>query len=304
MHLDIGCSLHPPPSTLHLPPDLLGAEQLMNKKHTSPASDSRPIAILDIGARAIRCDVAEVHPGGASILESLQKAVSLGKDTFGEGRIDPASIEACVEILKGFRHVLDEYGITQPGQIRAVATSSVREAQNRDAFLDRITVGAGINVEVLEDSEVEHLIYLALDDLLEHEPALRHGDVLAVEAGGGSTRVLLLRDGYVVYSGAFRLGALRMRESLGLEQTPAERVCEVLDAHIHRTVNQMRELIPAGAAPVLVALAGDTETALRSLVPGWKAAETAHIPIPASRLAEAVVRTPTDELIQIGRAHV
>ncbi len=272
---------------------------LMIKKNAPPASDSKLVAILDIGARAIRCDVAELRTGGgATILESLQKAVSLGKDTFGEGRIDPASIEACVEILKGFRHVLDEYGITQPEQIRAVATSSVREAQNRDAFLDRITVGAGINVEVLEDSEVEHLIYLALDDLLEHEPALRHGDVLAVEAGGGTTRVLLLRDGYVVYSGAFRLGALRMRESLGLEETPAERVCEVLDAHIHRTVNQMLELIPAGAAPVFVALAGDTETALRSLVPGWKTAETARIPLPASHLAETVVRTPTDELIR------
>lgn len=126
----------------------------MTKKPT-PASGGRLIAVLDIGARAIRCDVAEVHPdGGTSILESLQKAVSLGKDTFGEGRIDPVSVEACVEILKGFRHVLAEYGITQPEQIRAVATSSVREAQNRYAFLDRITVGAGINVDVLEDSEV------------------------------------------------------------------------------------------------------------------------------------------------------
>ena len=94
------------------------------------------------------------------------------------------------------------------------------------------------------------------------------------------------------------LGALRMRESLGLEETPAERVCEVLDAHIHRTLNQMRELIPAGATPIFVALAGDTETALRSLVPGWQTSEIARIPIPASHLAETVVSTPTDELIR------
>jgi exopolyphosphatase/guanosine-5'-triphosphate,3'-diphosphate pyrophosphatase len=263
------------------------------------AGQPRPVAVIDVGTRAIRLDVAEIRPDGQMrILESLQRASSLGKDTFAEGRIDPASIEEGVDILRDYRHVMQEYGITAPDQIRAVATSSVREAGNKDAFLDRLYIATGINVEVLEDAEVEHLIYLALHDLFEQEPVLQRGNVLVAEVGGGSTRLLLIQDGYVTYSGSFRLGALRLREVLEAEQTPTDRICAVLDHHIQRIINQMRQSVPAADVPCLIALAGDTETAMSRLLPGWGPDAKARIRVGTSRLAETVVSTPPEQLMR------
>jgi exopolyphosphatase / guanosine-5'-triphosphate,3'-diphosphate pyrophosphatase len=259
----------------------------------------RPAAVVDIGARAIRLDVAEIHPDGhMRILESLQQPVSLGKDTFGEGRIDRESIEECVDILKGFRHVMREYGITAPDQIRAVATSSVREAANREAFLDRIYIATGLSVDVLEDAEVEHLIHLAIHDLFEKEPALQTGNVLIAEVGGGSTRVLLIQDGYVTYSGAYRLGALRMREALDAFQPPPERMLTILNQHIQRIVNQMRDTLPARNAPYLVALAGDMETAMRRLLPGWNGDVVTRVKMAAFSLAEDLASTAPEVLMR------
>ena len=264
----------------------------------SPAR-TRQLAAIDIGARAIRLDVAEIGPDGqVRLLESLQQAVNLGRDTFGVGSIDRASIEECVAILRGFRHVMSEYGVTSPDQVRAVATSSVREAANREAFLDRIYVATGLTVDVLEDAEVEHLVHLAIHDLCEREPELMQGPILLVEVGGGSTRVILTQDGYVVYSGAFKLGSLRIRETLDTDRMPADRLCGLLDQHILRTVNQMRESVPIKQAPCLIALAGDMETAMRRLVPGWGSDDVARVKMARFTLAEKLVATPPEKLMQ------
>ncbi len=265
----------------------------------APTGRIRQVAVIDVGARAIRLDIAEIAPGGQMrLLESLQQAVSLGRDTFGAGSIDRASIEECVAILRGFNRVMREYGVTSPDQIRAVATTSVREAANREAFLDRIYVATGITVDVLEDAEVEHLIHLAIHDLFEREPAMNRGHVLIAEVGGGSTRLLLIEDGYVVYSGAFKLGSLRIREILETDRTPSDRLCNLLDQHILRTVNQMRESVPASKIPTLVALAGDMGSSMRRLLPGWGKTDMARVRLARFTLAEKLVATPPEKLMQ------
>jgi exopolyphosphatase/guanosine-5'-triphosphate,3'-diphosphate pyrophosphatase len=265
----------------------------------SPPERPRQVAVVDVGARAIRLDISEIAPGGGMrLLESVQQAVSLGKNTFGAGSIDRESIEECVTILKGFRQVMAEYGITAPDQIRAVATSSVREAANREAFLDRIYIATGISVEVLEDAEVEHLIHVATHGLFETIPALNSGEVLIVEVGGGATRLLLIQDGYVTYSGTYKLGALRMQETLETSQTPYDRLCAVLDQHIQRTINQMKEMVPAEKVPCLIALAGDMETAMRRLITGWDDDDTARVNMARFTLAEKIVSTPPEKLMQ------
>jgi exopolyphosphatase/guanosine-5'-triphosphate,3'-diphosphate pyrophosphatase len=265
----------------------------------APPGPPRQVAIVDIGARAIRLDISEIASDGEiRLLESVQQAVNLGKDTFGEGSIDSKSIEECVAILKGFRRVMSDYGIVSSSQIRAVATSSVREAANREAFLDRIYIATGISVDVLEDAEVEHLIHLAIHDLFEKVPDLNTGAVLVAEVGGGATRLLLIQDGYVTYSGAYRLGALRMQEALGTLQTPYDRLCAVLDQHIKRTINQMKESLPIQTVPRLIALAGDTETAMRRLISGWGKNDVVRVKMARFTLAEKIVSTPPEKLMQ------
>ena len=152
----------------------------------SPAAvvaTTRPVAVLDLGATAIRLVVAEL-PSGASprILEEASRAVLLGKDTFGGGRLGAATIEATLRALEGFRRIMDSYGVVR---YRAVATSAVREATNRDTFLDRVRLRAGIDVEVIDGSEENRLTYLAVREALRDHEAMTDGDALLVAAVPG-----------------------------------------------------------------------------------------------------------------------
>ena len=93
-------------------------------------------AVIDIGTIAIRMVIAEVGAKNEiRYLEQLQKPVRFGKDVFKTGRLSSTSMRQGVNILRGFKTVIDTYGIKK---IHAIATSAVREAQNRDNFIDQI----------------------------------------------------------------------------------------------------------------------------------------------------------------------
>lgn len=230
----------------------------------------RLAAVIDMGATAIRMDIAEIDRGGnVRRLESLRKSVPLGKDTFAKGRIGQETIGQCIAVLKGFQAVMAEYGIKDPGQVLAVATSSVREAANADSFRDRVYVATGINLKVVDEAEQTRLTFLAAQEVFAIKPDLAQADVLFAEVGGGSTELFLLRQGQVSFSNSYELGTLRMRETLETYLTPTERVRRILGQHIGRTAETMKRDVPPVPSPVLVAMSGDAQFAASKISPKW-----------------------------------
>src|SRR5262245_23336749 len=191
----------------------------------------RPFAVVDLGASAVRLVVAEVQPGSTPhLLEEASRGVLLGKDTFTHGRLGTATVEATLKALEGFRRIMDTYGV---GRYRAVATSAVREAANRDSFLDRVRLRTGIEVEVIDGFEENRLSYIAVRERLRDHPALTTGDALLVEVGGGSADISFLRAGSPIRSGTYALGAIRMRQNLNAWQGSPEQASRLIRRHIH-----------------------------------------------------------------------
>src|SRR5207249_4277765 len=179
------------------------------------AATARQVAVIDMGTSSVRMAVAEITAAGqVRQLETLAQAVNLGKDAFISGTISKATIEDCVRVLKSYRRILKEYQIENPAQVRVVATSAVREATNRLAFIDRIYIATGFQVEPLDEAEVIRITFLGVQPFLPSDPTLGQGRALVTEVGGGSTELLLVKGGDVVYSHTYRLGSLRLRETL------------------------------------------------------------------------------------------
>ena len=115
--------------------------------------DPRPetVAVIDIGASAVRLVIAELIPGRPpAVLDEAVRGVSLGKETFSGGRIGSGPMDAVLHAMEGFKRLMDEHGVTR---YRAVATSAVREASNADTFLDRVKVKTGLRLDVIDASE-------------------------------------------------------------------------------------------------------------------------------------------------------
>jgi exopolyphosphatase/guanosine-5'-triphosphate,3'-diphosphate pyrophosphatase len=242
----------------------------MKTESVSPTKDVAapplPVAVIDIGATSLRMQVSEIHADGTiRKLESFSQAISLGKDSFIKGRIETATIEDCVHVLRIYRDKLDEYGIKDNRQIRVVATSAVKEAENRLAFQDRIYIATGFEVELLDEAELHRITYLGVLPFVEmmHEEFENYS--LICEVGGGTTEIVLFRRDEVVFSQTYRQGSLRLERTLGSFETQTNSSIEILQSQIMNAVQQIQKGLGEYEPVNMIALGGDVRFAANEL---------------------------------------
>jgi exopolyphosphatase/guanosine-5'-triphosphate,3'-diphosphate pyrophosphatase len=283
-------------------PHLRRAARAAAKRDRASGPDS-PVAVLDIGASAVRLVVAEVHSGSPPrILEEASRGVQLGKDTFARGSLGPDTIRATLKALEGFRTIMDSYGV---GRYRAVATSAVREAQNRDTFVDRVRLRTGIDLEVIDGPEENRLTYLAVSERLRGHEALTTGSTLLVEVGGGSGDISLLRKGEPTLSGTYALGSIRVLQGVASWRGGHDQRTRLLRRHIHNVVGDIRREMALGSARHLIALGGDIRFAARQLLEDDLAAQPVRS-LPRQRFVsfcDAIVKNDVDQLVESYNLH-
>jgi exopolyphosphatase/guanosine-5'-triphosphate,3'-diphosphate pyrophosphatase len=221
----------------------------------TPASETELIGVLDMGASAIRLIVAEIDAKrSVRVIEEASRGVLLGRDTFAGGAIRSQTVDAALDALAGFRRIMDGYGVAN---IRAVATSAVREARNADMFLDRIQRRTNIQFEIINEAEESRLVYLAVRHALRKGAAFKAARALLIEVGGGSTSLTVLRRGQPTRSGVYALGSVRLRQQLDLRRHTHELQVALLKRYIANVVEEIRLEMPLDRITQVVALGGD-----------------------------------------------
>lgn len=259
----------------------------------------RTVAVIDIGATSIRMAIAEIRPDGSvHLLDTLVQPVNLGKDAFTARRFRRQTIEEAVRVLRKYQRVLQEYGIG-PENTRTVATTAVREAANRLTFLDRVYIATGLDVEPIDEAEVNRITYMGIQPQLDADPELASAKTIVVEVGGGSTEMLVVRGGNVLYSNTYRLGALRMAQTLRTLGAPIRKRVPLLESQIRRAVSRICEAVRVDTRIEMVALGGDIRFAVRQLLSDWDGETLARIDVEKlSVLANAVLQRSSEELVQ------
>jgi len=260
---------------------------------------AQPVAVIDIGSSSIRMSLAEIRDGNVRVLDTLQQSVALGKDVFTCGSIHKDRIEECVRVLRSFRKFLDEHGLRDRGAIRAVATTAVREAANRDVFLDRIYMATGFDVNVLSEADTTRLTYLSMLPHVRRENHLARSTVIIVEMGGGTTEVLAVRGENVILSNTYRLGALRLRQTAEQLRAPAAQTRELMENAMDRAIDHIRFSVPKRGGVHVVALGGDARYAVQALT-GEQAPEgMIGLPVRSvASLASKLLETPVETIAE------
>jgi len=235
----------------------------MTEAKQQSEAPARIVAVIDIGSNSVRMVIAQVLPDGQiETLERMHRAVRLGQDTFVHGRLGQETMNASCAILRDYKRVLETY---QVRQVRAVATSAVREAANADAFLDRVYLTTSLDVEIIEAAEESRLTVSAVRRALEGVTGPRRGYTLIADVGGGSSLLTLLHDDRVEQSGAYRMGSIRLQEQLSTQQEPAERAADLLRHQIASGVASIEAAMPLGKVRTFVAVGGDARFAARQI---------------------------------------
>jgi exopolyphosphatase/guanosine-5'-triphosphate,3'-diphosphate pyrophosphatase len=177
---------------------------IMSLRPSSGAAgaSSALLAAVDIGSNSFRLEIAQLQHGRYRRIAYIKETVRLGGGLDADGNLTDAAAERGLACLRQFAAQLQQHG---PQQVRAVATQTLREARNRDAFLLKAQAALGHPVEVISGREEARLIYAGVS-FLQPGPAER----LVVDIGGRSTEMILGQGRQARVVESFRVGSVSL----------------------------------------------------------------------------------------------
>jgi len=149
----------------------------------TPTSASAHLAAIDIGSNSFRLEIAQLQHGRYRRIGYLKETVRLGGGLDANGFLTEEAAQRGLDCLRRFAQRLQGF---EAYQVRAVATQTLREARNRDAFLLRAEAALGFGIEVVSGREEARLIYTGVS-FLQPGQARR----LVIDIGGRSTEMIV-----------------------------------------------------------------------------------------------------------------
>jgi exopolyphosphatase/guanosine-5'-triphosphate,3'-diphosphate pyrophosphatase len=194
-------------------------------------------AAIDIGSNSIKLVVVDAAASDSfDVLARKREVVRLGHETLLKGYISRDAIQRAARCIKRLRSVADARGAES---IVAIATASIREADNSDRFVRAMEKKTGVRVAVLSGTEEARLIGLAASQGC----ATKGLTTLNIDIGGGSTEVSVFRKGKPVTLLSMKLGAVGLTERFLTSDPPrAEQLDQLRDEIRTALENPSREL--------------------------------------------------------------
>ncbi len=162
---------------------------------------------IDIGTNAARLLIGEVvHDSGRSFVKKISYTripLRLGDDVFSLGRIDVKKKLNLINTMKAFEIITDIFEVKE---LKAYATSAMREAENAAQIVTDIKSATGIDLNIISGAEEANVI-LGTFMLLDFD---KGRPFVVIDVGGGSTEINIFKKGEKVGSKSFKVGTLRM----------------------------------------------------------------------------------------------
>jgi exopolyphosphatase/guanosine-5'-triphosphate,3'-diphosphate pyrophosphatase len=174
------------------------------------------LAGVDIGTLTCRLLIADLpHGGRLKELRSERRILRLGEGVDQTRQLSVAAMDRVLSCLREWQEMIDAFHVDAAA---AVATSAVRDAENRDEFLDRVKREVGFDVELISGEEEARRTMLGIRSGLPHGVT----DVLALDIGGGSAEFIIDRPGENPVVRSIDIGVVRLCERLLHHDPPTE----------------------------------------------------------------------------------
>ena len=175
------------------------------------------LAAIDIGSNAARLLITDVQVNARSApefnkLALIRVPLRLGFDVFERGVISDDKVEKFLKTIESYKLLMDVYEVEN---LKACATSAMRDAANGPEIIRRIRERTGIRMEIISGEQEASYIYenhiaenLTLDQ-----------SYLYIDVGGGSTELTFFSNGKLIFKESFNIGTIRLLKNLVVENT-------------------------------------------------------------------------------------
>jgi len=211
---------------------------------------------IDVGSNAMRLAIGFLdHNRKLHIVEDLREPVRLGKDVFTHGTISRETTQKAIEAFTHFKELIEQHRVVRT---RAVATSAVREARNKDEFIKKIHQASGIELKPITSEEEALLVYLAVSKKI----PLEGKTAMLIDIGGGSVEVTLARNSKILATESFQMGAVRLLQVLEEKKYGEKKFNLMVQEYVQAAQNRFNQKLPNEKADICVGTGGNLDALL------------------------------------------
>lgn len=167
-------------------------------------------AAIDIGSNAIRLLIVSVFSNNSlkqyRKINLVRLPIRLGGDVFIDNKISKNKTNQLISALKSFKILMS---INKVHEYKICATSAMREASNTKKIIKEVYDTLKLNINVITGKEEASIIANVFVKNYNH-----YNNLLYVDVGGGSTELTVINDGNIITSKSFKIGAVRMLNSV------------------------------------------------------------------------------------------
>jgi exopolyphosphatase/guanosine-5'-triphosphate,3'-diphosphate pyrophosphatase len=213
------------------------------------------VAAVDLGTNSTRLLVADVEDGRLDEVARRLTITRLGEGVDERRRLLPVPIARVRNCLAEYRRELESL---RAERTLCIATSSVRDADNGEAFLGEIEWSYGFTTRLLSGEEEAAMMIRGVTN---GRPPL--DDVLVVDIGGGSTELVVANDGEVSYATSLDVGCVRVTERFLSSDPPTRPELAAAGGYVRSLLPELEAAATMGVAGTVTTLAtldlGDAE---------------------------------------------
>lgn len=191
--------------------------------------DQKYLAI-DIGSNAMRAVYGILDKNSdLDIIDNLRFPLRLGEDVFKGKKISSHKFELT---LNAFSQICEFIERNDIQQVKAIATSAIRDSKNGHKLIELIRSKYDISVKIINGQEEAKIISKAILSNYTHITQ----KALLIDIGGGSTEITLMESDQVLYSKSFQTGTLRL-----LQLETVKKIQEEAKSFINKLYQELEE---------------------------------------------------------------
>jgi exopolyphosphatase / guanosine-5'-triphosphate,3'-diphosphate pyrophosphatase len=200
-----------------------------NMKH----GDDMKIATIDIGTNTFLLLVSEFDAlGNINILRHEQRIPRIGKDVDKEGNIGIEAFKKSEKILNEYKSISNSYSVDK---IVATGTSALRDAKNKNEFIEYIKNYSGVDIEIIAGVEEALWSYRgATSNFL-----INDGSCAVIDIGGGSTEIVLGEGKNILKRKSLNIGCVRLTERFLLNDPPLESEIDAFKSYSNSVLREI-----------------------------------------------------------------
>ncbi|MFT7859856.1 MAG: Ppx/GppA phosphatase family protein [Sulfurimonas sp.] len=167
---------------------------------------AKRVSVIDIGSNSVRMVVYEKTSRFAfHLLHEEKSKVRISENAYKhDGVLQKTPMQRTFDALENFLNISDSF---QVRKVLCVATSALRDAPNKQEFLQKVREKLGLNIKIISGDKEAYYGAIACANLLP-----KQSDAMSIDIGGGSTEIAFIDQDKVSYTQSLKLGTVRLKE--------------------------------------------------------------------------------------------